>query len=345
MKLANLVLCAVLLPSAVSASTHCDSAVENCYPLMLNLIRAEPVAIYVGQYYIKDRGTVDLLARRRAEGVTVRIITDPKAAAKRPEAQRGLARIVEHGLPTLQPVSRWFHVKAMVFVGQGVLLHGSANLERHAFTAYEPLVNYRDETIEANDDPLVVAAALSAFDDWWTSSSFQVYTGRPRRTRLAPSASDPRVIATVPRFIQETTEAIDAELVAVDANVMRFESDVLIDALIRAHQRGVRVRIQTEFVEWSTRPLHKLGVQRMLAAGIPVRIRVHLGNGHSKSAVFHGQRRVVHGSSNWSDAYNVDLTLLSGYNPGRTSYYAARFARRWGNTTGYVETRWLLTLR
>ena len=82
----------------------------------------------------------------------------------------------------------------------------------------------------------------------------------------------------------------------VDVCVFTITDDRISDAILAAHQRGVRVRIVTDNDKaWDAGS----DVQRLTAAGIPVRIDVSEFHMHHKFALFDGAVLVT-GSYNWT---------------------------------------------
>lgn len=144
-------------------------------------------------------------------------------------------------------------------------------------------------------------------------------------------------------FSTRMNRLIDREEEGIDVNVLRFESESMADALIRRHQAGVPVRVNTETSEYRAlnRPLVSYILDKLHAAGVPLKWRAHSGNNHEKVAIFHGQQVVVRGSSNWSPGSdrggtNIEINFFS--NPATNpedvdayDYHAPKFERRWSN--------------
>jgi phosphatidylserine/phosphatidylglycerophosphate/cardiolipin synthase-like enzyme len=82
----------------------------------------------------------------------------------------------------------------------------------------------------------------------------------------------------------------------VDVCVFTITDDRISDAILAAHQRGVRVRIVTDNDKaWDAGS----DIQRLSAAGVPVRIDVSEFHMHHKFAIFDGAVLVT-GSYNWT---------------------------------------------
>ena len=74
------------------------------------------------------------------------------------------------------------------------------------------------------------------------------------------------------------------------------------DALITAWNRGIPVRYigETEEYRLVSRLWVAYNMDRMYAAGIPMKVRAHAGLNHQKLLLFYGQATAVFGSSNFT---------------------------------------------
>lgn len=98
----------------------------------------------------------------------------------------------------------------------------------------------------------------------------------------------------------------------LDVAVYSLTHDAIRDALIRAHQRGVRVRVLTDKVQAAGRGADDEALE---AAGIEVRRDVQSGLMHHKFAV-DGRNAVLKGSFNWSrnaDERNAEYWEVNRY--------------------------------
>lgn len=87
---------------------------------------------------------------------------------------------------------------------------------------------------------------------------------------------------------------------AIDVAIYSFTDDVLAEALIEAHKRGVQVRVMMEATNVNSQGSEAC---RLVRAGIPVRNDLASGLFHHKFLVIDGIW-VVTGSYNWSAAAN-----------------------------------------
>jgi phosphatidylserine/phosphatidylglycerophosphate/cardiolipin synthase-like enzyme len=292
----------------VAQESLCDSSIDDCRKIVLDLIRAETVGIDVGFWFMEDsRFSNELIARWQA-GVPVRVVVDPKANASYPLNVDHLNALKNAGIPMRQPVSRYFHWKTMIFAGQNVVQTGSPNYSPSAFVPISPLVNFQDESILFSNDPVVVNSYKRMFDVVWTSSYFKNYanvTSTPTQSypvyTIDPNLNFPPLqdfgARSVPRYNAET-----AATGGIDVIMYRITDSRHTDAILAAHQRLVPVRVIVEQAEYrvTKRYQHSYNVDRLIAAGIPVRQRKHAGGNHQKLTLLRGQQMAIFGSQNWS---------------------------------------------
>ena len=109
--------------------------------------------------------------------------------------------------------------------------------------------------------------------------------------------------------------------------VYSITHDEIVDALIAAHQRGVKVRVLMDKLQASNRYADD---ERMLQAGIPVKTGGVSGLMHDKFAV-DGDRAVGTGSFNWS--VNADERNAENFVIIRLKYtvvsFREEFERLW----------------
>ena len=343
-------LAAAALPRAAAAQVrYCDSARENCRTELVRLIRAETQGIYTIQWYTRDTGVVAELVKKHNAGVPVRFIVDRKSEN---EGRSGVIEQIytlrDAGIPLREAPTKYVHGKAFIFVGQRVIQFGAPNLSQPEWMPTDPFRNYRNENNEAHYQTSLVDSLITIYEDFWASSTYlRDYANMTaaRRARIHPIyPRDPRwSIQPMDDFSVRMIRLIDNEQVGVDVNVLRFEKESMADALIRRHRAGVPVRVNTESVEYRSlsRPLVSYILDKLYAAGVPVKWRAHRGNNHEKVAIFHGQRVVARGSSNWSPGSdrggtNLEINFFSNplTNPedvGAYDYHAPKFERRWSN--------------
>ena len=316
----------VLAREASADVRYCDAAWENCRTELIRLIRAETQGIYVIQWYTRDTGVVSELKKKHLAGVPVRFIVDRKSeSATRTGVIQQIYTMRDAGIPLREGPVKYMHAKSFLFVGQRVAQFGAANLSEYEWRPYDAFRNYRNESNEVHYQRSIVDSLITIYENFWTSNTYlRDYANMTDalRARAHPVyPKDPRwSIQPMDDFSARLIRLIDDENQGIDVNVLRFESMPLADALIRAHRRGVPVRVNTESVEYQSisRPNVAYVLDTLYAAGVPLKWRAHRGNNHEKVAIFHGQQVVVRGSSNWSpgsDKGNSNLEFNYFSNP------------------------------
>jgi hypothetical protein len=289
----------------------CDSSIEDCRTPLLDLISDETVGIDVAFWFMEDRRFADALIARHNDNVRVRVLIDQKADASYPLNSQMYGLLANAGIPIRRVGSRYFHLKMMVFAGQNRVQFGSANYSPSAFVPQQPLVNFQDETIYFTNDPDIVNSFKTKFDDNWINTSFFVnyanISGTPTRAYpVFPIHSDLN-FPPAQDFGARAVGRYNAENAAtggrIDIIQYRMTDPRHADALIAAHQRGVAVRVIVEQREYrfTNRFMHSYNIDRLIAAGIPVRQRRHDGWNHEKLALLHGQRMAIFGSQNMAE--------------------------------------------
>jgi regulation of enolase protein 1 (concanavalin A-like superfamily) len=81
-------------------------------------------------------------------------------------------------------------------------------------------------------------------------------------------------------------------------------------------------------------------VDRMYAAGIPIRMRAHAGLNHQKLVVLYGQGMGIFGSSNWTSPSDKSQEEHNYFctKPAMFSWFVNQFERKWNNSSGVVES-------
>src|SRR3954467_14523753 len=100
----------------------------------------------------------------------------------------------------------------------------------------------------------------------------------------------------------KSISAINAEKVKIDIDMFRITNADITDATIAAFKRGVPVRMIVDASEYSNpnRVWVRYNVDRLFAAGVPLKITRHGGQNHEKAVLLYGQGLTIWGSSNWS---------------------------------------------
>jgi phosphatidylserine/phosphatidylglycerophosphate/cardiolipin synthase-like enzyme len=183
-----------------------------------------------------------------------------------------------------------------------------------------------------------VTSFQRAFDDAWVdTANFVDYansSGTPVRTY--PLFTVDSALNRVPfqNFATRSKPLYDAETVRIDAIVYKVTDPIHTDAMIRAVARGVPVRLIVEPLRYrdTANVWVAYNIDRMVAAGVQIRQRAHLGFLHQKTTLLHGQTRTIYGSGNWtteSSKYQYEQNYFST-SPSFFAWFRGVFDRKWG---------------
>ena len=331
----------------------CDPSFSDCRTEVLNRIRAEQVEISVGAWFFEDsRFSTELIARWRA-GVQVRVLADPRATPAHPSNGTILDQLAAAGIPVRKRIAAGIeHWKLMLFAGQNVVYFGSANFSPFTFVPADPYRNYTDETIYLTDDPSVVTTFMTRFDDAWIDTvAYADFANAPnsslaRRYPIYPTAPEMNFAPASgsANYRSRSVKAYNAETQKIDVIMYRITDQAHVDAIIAAFRRGVPVRVYTEqeVYRQTNYIWHSMSVDKMYAAGIPIKVRGHLGQNHQKSVLLYGQQITIFGSSNWTST-SADKQHEHNYfttKPHIFQFFVDQFERKWNNTNpiGAQET-------
>jgi phosphatidylserine/phosphatidylglycerophosphate/cardiolipin synthase-like enzyme len=327
-------------PAARGADTLCDPSATNCRTQLLTLIQTERVGIDVGFWFMQDSRYMNEIIKRWQAGVPVRIIIDPRANPDYPGNSDMIAGFQNAGIPLRKrKASGINHWKTMLFAGQNTVEFGSANYSPDAFVPATAYSNYVSETVFVTDDPDVVNSFKTKFDDAWTdTASYTNYANVTALSRSYPTFPiDPDMnFPPLQNYATRAVAAYNKEKLKIDAMMFRITDTRHTDAIIAAHTRGVPIRLIVDDFEYRN-PLYlwdAWNVDRLYAAGIPLRWQGHAGDNHEKLVLLYGQNMSIFGSSNWTTA---SATSQAEHNYFTTKnalfqWFTAEFDRMWNNS-------------
>jgi phosphatidylserine/phosphatidylglycerophosphate/cardiolipin synthase-like enzyme len=335
----------------VKAEELCDPAFENCRSRLITLIRNETVGIDVAFWFMEDqRYMTEIIARWRA-GVPVRLIVDPRATTSGyPANGPALDGFRAAGIPMrMRTAPGILHWKMMLFAGQGVVEFSGANYSPNAFLPTVPYANYVDEAIYFCDDMSIVQSFMTKYDDLWLDTTkyadyanlilprARVYPVFPKNPELNfPETED---------YSNRATGRYGRETQRIDAIMYRITDERHTNAIIAAQARGVAVRLISDTYEYrkTTRLWHSYNLDRLYAAGIPIRVRAHEGLNHQKSVILYGLGMTIFGSSNWTSpsSNSQQEHNLFTTKPWIFQWFVDQFERKWNNTNpdAVIETQ------
>jgi hypothetical protein len=339
---------ACLLSSRAQAESLCDSSFDDCRTPLVNLIRAETAGIDVGFWFMEDQRYVSEIIARKNAGVPVRLIVDPTANPTYPLNATSLNAFASAGVPMVKKSGGGImHWKTMLFAGQNVVEFGSANYSANAFVPVTPYSNYVSETIFFEDDPAIVGSFKTKFDDLWTDTTNYVpYANITSRVRAYPTFPISADMNFPPGqdYANRAVKKYNAETQQIDVIMYRVTDKRHSDAMIAAKARGIPIRYLGETVEYRdpTRLWVAWNMDRMYAAGIPMRVRASEGQNHEKLMLLYSQGLTIFGSSNWTSP-SANSQQEHNYFTVKSwifTWFADQFERKWNNTApgGIVES-------
>ena len=282
--------------------------------LTVKLLDAARTSIDVSIYSVTMQDTVQALVRARDRGVKVRLIIDESHVYPKMDGQiKGLIDGGGIDIRTLRGTGTWgVNHNKIVVLDRSAVTTGSYNWTFGAtFSNCENMLVARQP---------VYVAGYAAYFEWMWSRARSLKDGpmpQLEQGYYGPPPQDPGSIAvlngvSVPAFLfspgskteDRLASLIDAAKVSLDAVTFTFSSQALVDAVLRAHQRGLKVRFMMDI-----NMARDSGFARQLAdAGVPFRWRGGLtekGAMHSKYAVLDGQILAT-GSFNWTSNASVN---------------------------------------
>jgi hypothetical protein len=337
----------LLAAAPARAERLCDPAGEDCREILLNLIRAERTGIDVAFWFMEDARYSAEIIRRFQAGVPVRVLFDARANPGHPVNAQIVEQLRAAGIPMRQRVaSGILHWKMMLFAGQQQVEFSGANYSPDALVFTDPYRNYVDEAILFSDEPATVRSFMQRFDDLWTNTTAYANYANVTALRrayasfpLSPELNFPPSVSYRDRAIS----AYNAERSGIDTIMYRITDRAHTDAVIAAIQRGVRVRLITEQLEYrnAARPWHSWNVDRLYMAGAEIRHRAHAGLNHQKSVILKSQGLTIFGSSNWTSPSNQSQEEHNEFTvkPWVFQWFTQQFERKWNNTAIAPETQ------
>lgn len=352
-----------ILPASASERL-CDASFEDCRAPLIKLIQNENVEIDLAFWFMDDTDISGAITKKIQAGVKVRMLVDPRSDETQPPNLQILQTFatMTPPVPMRQRVAPGIlHWKMMLFAGQGVVEFSGANFSSSEMVPGSPYKTYVDEAIHYSDDPKIVNSFRTMYDKWWVdtvsfagyanTSGMQLapsYATYPIEYEVCASVTDGCGMDFLPSskskddYGVKSISAINAEKVKLDIDMFRITNASITDATIAAFRRGVPIRLIVDSSEYSN-PLRvwvRYNVDRLFAAGVPLKITRHGGENHEKSVLFYGQNLAVWGSSNWTlPSFNSqqehDFFSTAAVKPWFFDWFVNQFERRWNSPWEY----------
>lgn len=335
---------------------------ENAKDRIIAKIDAETVRLDIATWYLTQREITNAIINRYRAGVTVRVIGDRVSIFEiDASTRREFEHLASNGVPVrlrYNPTSFPYimHWKSGIFVGQGVFEFGSANWTSFELAPFSS-TNFKDETVMFTDDPGIVSAARSRFDQFWADTTnfldwplaYQRETGQPwtvpmtiDRTRLEPNVAGPSTMIWEQGTVLNNRMAseITAETQGIDMVLYRLTVPNITNALINRLNAGVPVRVMLEPTQyhqpdWPEYWLTGARVDQLWVAGAQIKERDHDGLTHMKVLIT--SRYAMHGSSNFTKNWQRDHNYFIPASTTPALYNTLRdeFDRMWADTVNY----------
>lgn len=133
--------------------------------------------------------------------------------------------------------------------------------------------------------------------------------------------------------LQNVLQAIHSARTSIDLAAYSFTSDDVVDALVRAEKRGVKVRVVADYKDNAKGKYSKVGTLRENA--IPTRLDPHYAIMHNKFLVVDGVTTET-GSFNYTssaDKRNAENALVIWNQPAVAAVYEHEFERLWAESS------------
>ena len=266
------------------------------------------------------------------------------------------------------------HWKMAIFVGQGVVEFGSANWVTFELAPWSS-TNYDDETALFSDDPAIVNAFKTRFDRMWNDTTAEpesVAGGPPylkdwndacaneplgcdfhsvypnpapmviNTARLEPDyAMPPDLIwGQGPDFNNRLVQEINNEPSSLHFVIYRLTVDNITQALLKVRGRRADAAAgrTPEYLnrKWPEFWLTHANLDKLWAAGIPIRQRAHQGLTHMKTLVTAAY--ATNASSNYAAAWqrDHDYFISSATSPDIYTAIKNRVTAMWNDTVGFA---------
>jgi regulation of enolase protein 1 (concanavalin A-like superfamily) len=325
----------------------CDPSFQDCRAMLLSRIQNETLAIDLAMLFMEDDALADAIIARFNAGVRVRVLVEPRRNETTPKNLIILDRLKTAGIPMRAKAGGGvLHWKFMIFDAQNVVQWSAANYSDFYFKPIVPYANYTDEGIFFTDQPSLVDSFRRKFDDAWVDPAAFTDFGNitaPLTRRYPLYGIDPD-LSFVPfeNFATRSVPLYDAEPVGIDTVMYKITEARHAEGLMRAAQRGVRVRLIVEGERYRN-PANiwqAFYVDRLYMAGVQIRDRAHEGFLHQKSTLLYGQAMTIFGSANWTNESNTSQYEHNYFTSKAWffTWFRDNFERKWNNATGNIET-------
>lgn len=135
-------------------------------------------------------------------------------------------------------------------------------------------------------------------------------------------------------------ELIDNATKYIDVSVYAINNRPLVNALIAAHRRGIKLRVLTDRLQAAG---NSSRIWDLIAAGVPLRVHTHKRIMHTKVAIYDGIS-VSSGSLNWTEPAvhkNEEVCDIFINEPAYAAQHQTLFDQRWEANSKEKSDEWL----
>lgn len=282
-------------------STGTTTTITEMEQALLDLINDANVVIDVAIYDFNRESIRDALIAAHNRGVFVRVVTDDEASEHNATYKPFYDALKNAGIGVVDDnrPADIMHNKFIVVDGRYVW-SGSTNLSDNGFTK-----NHNNSVLFDSTD--IAATFISQFNQMYVDGNFSrakvpslttqfTYNGIPVEVYFSPEDE----------AMAEMIEEVDSATESIYFSIFFLTNDSLRDALINAHNRGVKIRGIWDLLGASGSFSDD---EALCEAGIPIKIENYIGKMHNKLMILDvngDSPRVITGSMNWSNAGDQD---------------------------------------
>ncbi|CAK9066381.1 unnamed protein product [Durusdinium trenchii] len=301
-----------------------DDEVKTGLSRLLELLRSARRQLDVAVFSISHKDLAAALLDAHRRGVTVRVLTDDMQAKQ----DNSLVPTLRRTLPVRMDDNEKMHMHhKFVVIDGATLLSGSLNWTHAA-------VERGNENLVVSQHPALCAEFTQEFRRLW--QLFSEKSG-PSTAPVGRFSGEVAVLFfPEPSMtnVQMILEELESARRSIEIAVFTLTLDLLVNALIKKHEAGLRVRIITD-----NRQAEVPGADaaRLSKSGLEVRVDRSWYAMHHKFAVV-DQKTIVNGSFNWTaqatKGNQEDAIIFRNYST-LASEFTAEFDRLWNSFQPY----------
>jgi phosphatidylserine/phosphatidylglycerophosphate/cardiolipin synthase-like enzyme len=341
-------------------------AVDNVKNVLLQKINNETVRLDISMWLLGEGEISQAIVRRHQAGVPVRVIGDRGSIFEGDvNTRRQFEYLATNGVPIRiryhpRHVLQIIHWKTGIFVGQNLVEFGSANWTPFELRPWSA-TDFKDETAMFTDDPVIVNAFKTKFDQYWSDPNFLDWRDAYRLDAGAEWTApmtiprgrlEPDYPTNIPGMIwgqgSELNNALMAEMERetnrIDIVSYRLTVPEVTDTIIRRHNAGVPVRVFGEPTQYRNAGFPEYWlvgamIDKLLVAGVPVKQRLHQGLTHMKTLITSRVALVASANftRNWERDHNYFISATG--KPHLYDAFRQRFDEMWNDSVNYTDFR------